>query len=372
MTTIEQVPDSPASDDCHISGFSQQETGPMKAMVLTGIGKMEIAEQPAPELRNPTDVMLRIMRAGICGSDLHYYTQGRIGEQIVRFPFCIGHECSAVVAEIGKQVTRFRPGDLVVVDPSVSCGVCDQCRAGHFHTCRTVRFLGCPGQLEGCLCELLVMPEDCCYSARGLTADQAALVEPLTIGYYAVQLSGDLKGKKIGILGSGPIGLSVLLAAQDAGASAIYVTDRLDYRLDAAQHQGATWTGNADRMDIVYDIIRHEPLELDVVFECCGQQSAFDQAMRLCKPMGRLVIVGIPETDMSSFAAHDARRKGLTFVNVRRQNECIDPVIDLINKGRVKPDFMITHRFSLDQAGKAFELLADYRDGIIKAMVDIG
>jgi L-iditol 2-dehydrogenase len=289
----------------------------------------------------------------------------------VPFPFCIGHECSGIVVDIGKQVTGFKPGDLVVVNPSVSCGTCDQCLLGHFHTCRNVRFLGCPDQLEGCLRDLIVMPENCCYSAKGLTADQAALVEPLSIGHYAVKLSGDLKGKKIGILGSGPIGLSVLLAAQVAGVSAIYVTDRLDYRLEAARKHGATWTGNPDRTDIVRDIIRREPMELDAVFECCGQQTAFDQAMKLCKPMGRLVMVGIPETDQSSFAVHDARRKGLAFINVRRQNECVEPVIDLIHRGRIKPDFMITHRFSLGQVGKAFELLADYRDGIIKAIVDM-
>ena len=286
----------------------------MKAMVLAGIRKIEIVERPDPTLQHPTDVLLRIIRAGICGSDLHYYTQGRIGDQIVHFPFCIGHECSAVVVDVGKEVTRFKPGDMVVVDPSVSCGTCDQCRIGHFHTCRKVRFLGCPGQLEGCLCDFIVMPEDCCYSAEGLTADQAALVEPLTIGHYAVQLSGSLEGKKIGILGSGPIGLSVLLSARAAGASAIYVTDLLDYRLEAARQQGATWTGNPDRTDIVLDIIQREPLELDAVFECCGKQTAFDQAVELCKPMGRLVIVGIPETDQISFAVHDARRKGLAFV----------------------------------------------------------
>jgi L-iditol 2-dehydrogenase len=343
----------------------------MNAMALTGIRKIEIVERPAPTLQHPTDVLLRIIRVGICGSDLHYYTQGRIGDQIVRFPFCIGHECSAVVADVGNQVTRFKPGDLVAVDPSVSCGVCDQCQLGHFHTCRKVRFLGCPDQLEGCLCDLLIMPEDCCYSAKGLTADQAALVEPLSIGHYAVQLSGDLRGKKIAILGSGPIGLSVLLAARAAGAAAIYVTDRLDYRLEAARQQGATWTGNPDRTDIVLDIIQSESLQLDAVFECCGKQTALDQAVKLCKPMSRLVIVGIPETDVISFAVHDARRKGLTLVNVRRQNECVDPIINQICEGTIKPDFMITHRFSLDQVAKAFELLSNYRDGIIKAVVDM-
>jgi len=175
-----------------------------------------------------------------------------------------------------------------------------------------------------------------------------------------------------GILGSGPIGLSVLLSARAAGASAIYVTDRLDYRLEAARQQGAAWTGNPDGTDIVRDTIGREPLELDVVFECCGQQAALNQAVELCKPMGKLVLVGIPEVDQVSFAVHDARRKGLALVNVRRQNECIDPVIALIREGRIQPDFMITHRFSLDQAARAFELLADYRDGIIKAVVDMG
>jgi L-iditol 2-dehydrogenase len=348
-----------------------QETAFMKALALTGIRKIEIVEKPVPELQHPASVLLKIIRTGICGSDIHYYKQGRIGNQIVTFPYSIGHECSAVVVDVGRQATRFKPGDMVVVDPSVSCGICDQCRLGHFHTCRNVQFLGCPGQLEGCLCDLLVMPEDCCHSAKGLTADQAALVEPLSIGYYAVQLSGELKGRKVGILGSGPIGLSVLQAARIAEASSIHVTDRLDYRLEAARQQGATWTSNPGKTDIVNGILQNEPLELDVVFECCGQQTAIDQAVQLCKPMGRIIIVGIPDSDQSSFAAHDARRKGLAFINVRRQNKCVEPVIDLINQGRIKPDFMITHRFSLDHAGEAFELLADYRDGIIKAMIDM-
>jgi threonine dehydrogenase-like Zn-dependent dehydrogenase len=108
---------------------------------------------------------------------------------------------------------------------------------------------------------------------------------------------------------------------------------------------------------------------LDAVFECCGQQTAFDQAAELCKPMGRLVIVGIPETDQVSFSVHDARRKGLTFISVRRQNVCVDPVINLIREGSIKPDFMITHRFSMEQGAKAFELLADYRDGVVKAVI---
>jgi L-iditol 2-dehydrogenase len=343
----------------------------MKAMVLAGIRKIEIVDKPAPAVQQPTDVLLRIIRVGICGSDVHYYTQGRIGDQVVRFPFTIGHECSAVVESVGKQVTRFKPGDLAAVDPTIYCLNCDQCRLGQFNTCRNQRFLGCPGQVEGCLCELIVMPESCCFGVGELTADQAVLVEPLSIGLYAARLAGELEGERIGILGAGPIGLSVLLAAQAAKAAAVYVTDRLDYRLKVAHEQGATWIGNPDRMDIVQEIGEQESLQLDAVFECCGQQAAFDQAVELCKPMGRLLFVGIPETDRISFAVHGVRRKGLAFINVRRQNGCVDSTIDLIHKGRISPEFMITHRFKLDEAAAAFELLADYRGGIIKAVVDM-
>ena len=344
----------------------------MKAMVLTGIKKIEIVEQPDPKLQHPTDVLLRVIRAGICGSDLHYYTQGQIGDQIVRFPFCMGHECSAVVVDVEKEVTRFKPGDRVVVDPSVSCGTCDQCRIGHFHTCRKVRFLGCPGQLEGCLCDFIVMPEDCCYSAEGLTADQAALVEPLTIGHYAVQLSGSLKGKKIGILGSGPIGLSVLLSARAAGASAIYVTDRLDYRLEAARQQGATWTGNPDRADIVFDILRQEPMELDVVFECCGQQDAFDQGVDILKPGGKIMVVGIPEFDKWIVAVDKTRRKEITIQYVRRQADCTEKALEMMKNNEVDVSGMVTHRFHFTKAQEAFDLVAGYKDGVMKAMIDFG
>ena len=345
------------------------QNDPMKAMVLAGIRRIDVVDKPVPVIEHPKDVLLQIVRVGLCGSDVHYYTQGRIGDQVVSFPFTVGHECSAIVEAVGDRVTRVRPGDLVAVEPGISCYACDQCRLGHFNTCRHMRFLGCPGQVEGCLSDLLVMPETCCYRADGLTPDQAALVEPLTVGLYSAKLAGDLQGKTIGILGSGPIGLSVLLAAQAAGASAVYVTDRLDYRIAMARQQGATWTGNPDRTDVVAEIIEREPLGLDVVVECCGQQSALDQAISLCKPMSRLVVTGITEADRVTLDIHQARRKGLSLINVRRQNECNQEVIELIASGKIKPEFMITHRFGLDEVAEAFDVLANYRDRVVKAIV---
>lgn len=344
----------------------------MRAMVLTGIRQAEIRNVPDPTRRNDTDVLVRVDVVGVCGSDVHYYTTGRIGSQVVRYPFCVGHEMAGTVVQTGSRVTRFRPGDRAAIDPAISCGQCDQCRAGRPHTCRHLRFLGCPGQMEGCLCDYVVMPETCLFPiGPSMTLEQAALVEPMAIGVYAARQSIPLRNAAIGILGAGPIGLSVLLAARHAGARRIYVTDRIDARLIAARRAGADGTVNPDKEDVTASLAAAEPALLDAVFECCGQQEALDQAVELLKPGGKLMLIGIPEVDRVSFVIDAMRRKEITLQNVRRQNDCTPTAIDLIAQGSVKADFMITHRFPLDQAPAAFDLVAGYRDGVIKAMIEM-
>ncbi len=344
----------------------------MKAMVLTGIRKMEIREVPDPDLKKPTDVLLKVKKVGICGSDIHYYTQGRIGNQVIKFPFIIGHEFSAVVEKIGNEVIRVKPGDLVAVDPAISCYKCDQCRAKRYHTCRNLLFLSVPDQISGCMSEYIVMPESSCYKVSDeITAEQAALIEPLTIGYYSVQLTRNIYGKDIAILGVGPIGLSVLQAAQVQNVKKLYVTDKLDYRLSIAKNNGASWVGNPEKFDIVKKIEKREPLFLDVVFECCGDQEALNQGIDILKPGGKLIIIGIPDEDFVSFNISALRRKEITIINVRRQNECIIPVIELIYSGKIKPGFMITHQFPLENIEDAFRTVSEYRDGVVKAMINM-
>ncbi len=344
----------------------------MKAAVLTGIRGMDIRDVPKPAVTNDRDVLIRVRSVGVCGSDVHYYLTGRIGSQVVEFPFRVGHEFSGEVEAVGGGVTRVKPGDRVAVEPAMSCHACDQCLAGRPHTCRHLKFLGCPGQSEGCLCEYIVMPEACCYPvAPQTTFEQAAIAEPLSIGLYSVRQSIPLQGARIGILGCGPIGLSVLLPAKRAGAQRIYVTDKLEARLAVAREAGATWTGNPDTGDVVQAVADEEPLLLDAVFECCGEQDALDQALDLLKPGGKLMLIGIPTVDRVSFLIDKLRRKEICIQNVRRQNECVQPALDLIERGEVDVDFMVTHRFSLDQAQQAFDLVADYRDGVVKAMIAV-
>ena len=305
----------------------------MKAMMLTGIRQMEMKEIPEPLLVNPGDVKIRMSVVGICGSDIHYYTRGQIGSQVVEYPFAVGHEGAGFVVETGSEVKRVRHGDAVAIEPAMPCWKCDQCLSGRHHTCRKLRFLGCPGQAEGCLMEYIVMPEESCFPLKGsLTTDHGAISEPLAIGVYSVKRSAGVKGLKIGILGYGPIGMSVMLAAKAEKADSFFVTDKIDQRLAIAENAGATLTGNPLNENIAEKIYSKEALGLDVVFECCGQQEAMDQAIDILKPGGKLIVVGIPEFDNWIVNVEKTRRKEISLQFIRRQVDCVEPALSQIGR----------------------------------------
>ena len=344
----------------------------MKVQALTGIREMDVRTMSVPVVQRPKDVLLKVEFVGVCGSDVHYYQTGRIGSQVVVYPFVVGHECACTVVKVGADVDRVKVGDLVAVDPAVSCHTCDQCLAGRPHTCRKLVFLGCPGQLSGCLCEYIIMPEECCFAITGkLTPQQAVLTEPLSIGVYAAGLSRLTKGCAVGILGSGPIGLSCLLAARAEQPCRVYMTDCVDHRVHIAAGAGADWAGNPDQQDIVGQILSFQPAGLDIVFECAGQQETLDQALDLLKPGGALVIVGIPRQNRVSFSPDLMRRKEIAVINVRRQNNCTQKAIDILASRAVSADFMVTHHFGFEQARQAFDLVAGYKDGVVKALIKV-
>lgn len=344
----------------------------VKAVQLTGIRQMKIAELPKPQIERDTDVLVKVKVVGVCGSDMHYYTEGRIGSNEVEYPYIVGHECSGIVEQAGKAVNRVKVGDEVVVNPAQSCYECDQCRMGRENTCRNLRFLGTPGGGTGCLCEYIVMPERNLFNITGkMNLETAALCEPFTIGVYTIQQAGIKKDSSAAIFGAGPIGLSCMIAAKETGIERVYMTERVEARCKAAAEHGACWVGNPDKQSVVEGICSQESLGVDVALECAGRQSTLDEAIKVLRPGGILAIIGIPGFERISFRIDTIRRKELTILNIRRQNRCEEKAIELITSGKVNIDFMLTHRFAIEKTAEAFDMVEGYRDGVIKAVIEL-
>jgi L-iditol 2-dehydrogenase len=334
----------------------------MKQVVLTGIREMALTQITAPEIVQPNEVKIKMLTIGVCGSDIHYYSEGKIGTQVVRYPFPVGHECSGIIEEIGSGVTNVKVGDLVVVDPSVHCGHCDQCLAGRPHTCRNNKFLGCPGQLDGCLAEYIVMPDFTCFPVTGkMNPVQAALIEPLTIGVYTVKLAQITNtATTVGIFGAGPIGLSVLFKLLADGIENTTIIEPLDYRLQKAKEIGAKYLVNPEYENVEVVVKNHHELLLDVVFEASGQQDAVTNAVKILKPGGKLVLVGIPPSAQYTFDMDLMRRK-----------DCVEEAIELVISGKIDVEKMVTHHFTLEETPVAFDMVEGYKDGAIKAMINL-
>lgn len=345
----------------------------MKKAVLTGIRKISLINDIVPQISKPDEVKIKIKSIGVCGSDIHYYSEGKIGSQVVEYPFPVGHECSGIIEETGPAVTRVKVGDLVVIDPAVHCGHCDQCLSGRPHTCRNNRFLGCPGQLDGCLAEYIVMPEFTCFPVTGkLNPVQAALVEPLSIGVYAVNLASLAgSGVSAAIFGAGPIGLSILMKLLADGIQRVGMIEPLEYRLKKAKSIGAQYLINPVKENVFRQVSQHEELLLDMVFEASGEQHAVDHSLEILKPGGKLVLVGIPPSASYTFNMDIMRRKEITVINVRRQNHCVEEAIGLVMSGKVDVEKMVTHHFPLEETLRAFDMVEGYKNGVIKAMIDL-
>ena len=343
----------------------------MKAAVITGVRAVEVREVPRPELKAKDDVLLRTAAAGLCGSDLHYFVTDNVGGERVTYPAIIGHECAAVVEAVGPDVRRVRPGDRVAVEPAISCGTCDQCSAGRFNTCRHIGFLGHPGEKDGCLAEYFIMPERNCFPLpSGMTMIEGMLAEPLSIALHAFGLVGS-SNQPTAVLGAGPIGLSLIMAAKAAGARKIFATDKVAARVEAAGRAGAHWAGNPDKDDIVRSILSREPLGLESVFDCSGDPAAIDQAVEMVKPGGTILVVGIPLAERVPLRFRTLRRKEVRIQNVRRQNKRLEEALRLIAAKLIDAAWLATHTFRLEDAAKAFATAADRADGVLKAAINL-
>jgi L-iditol 2-dehydrogenase len=344
----------------------------MRGARLHGIGDLRVEDLPMP-VPGPGEVLLKVAAVGVCGSDVHYYKDGRIGEQVVREPLVLGHEFAAWVAELGDGVQGLEVGQLVAPDPAVPCGRCECCVEGDPNLCPDVIFCGTP-PVRGVFSEYVAMPAENCFPLPdGLTPAEGALLEPLGIGMYTVDLANLQAGQTVAVLGAGPIGLLTAAAARAAGASEVYMTEPLPYRRDFARNYVATAVFDPYGVDVVEEILRTtRGRGVDAAFDAAGGRETPNEAAGVARRGGQMVIVGIPSDDMMVMRSFTPRVKGLTIKLVRRMKHTYPRSIRLVQSGMVSVKPLATHTFPLERIGEAFELVGAYADGVIKAVVEIG
>lgn len=344
----------------------------MRVSRLYGIRDVRVEDGPVPS-PGRDEVLLRIASVGTCGSDVHYYVEGAIGDQVVSEPITMGHEFSAWIAELGEGVENLEVGQLVAVEPAIPCGVCESCQHGHPNLCPNVRFCGTP-PIDGVFAEYTVMPaENCFVLPDGFTPDEGALLEPLGIAIHTVDLSHLKAGETVAILGAGPVGLLTGAVARAAGAGTIFMTEPQAHRRAFALEYCADAVFNPDKEDVIAAIMQATGGRgVDVVFEAAGAPETPDQAAHIARPGGKVVVVGIPSEDEMVMTASQIRRKGLTIKLVRRMKHTYPRAIRMVDSGMLDVAALATHHFTLEEIDDAFELVAGYDDGVLRAMIQVG
>ncbi|MBN1543577.1 alcohol dehydrogenase catalytic domain-containing protein [candidate division KSB1 bacterium] len=342
----------------------------MKAIRLNGPHDLQAVDEPEPQI-SAGQVLLQIEAVGVCGSDIHRYRGVTFENENSRHPLILGHEFAATVIKTGAECRRLRPGDRVAVEAGIHCGQCEFCLRGDLNLCPHIRFCGVP-PYDGALRERMAWPEHLLFPLRAdLDFEDGVMCEIFGIALHSLDLANLRPGFSAAVLGCGPIGGAILhLLAKTAGAAQLVATDLLDYRCEFARRLGADRVWNANRTAVVDEILDHtHGRGVDAVFECAGVQETLSQAVQVCAPGGKVIWVGIPESDTLVFPVSPARRKGLTIRMVRRSRRSYERSLHLLEKGVIETDGFVTHRFPLLRTAEAFQMVEDYRDGVIKAVV---
>ncbi|MCI0709567.1 MAG: alcohol dehydrogenase catalytic domain-containing protein [Chloroflexi bacterium] len=349
----------------------------MIAAKLYGARDLRVEEVLSPPDPKAGEALVRIGAVGVCGSDLHTYEDGRIGDTVVQEPLVLGHEFAGIVTAVGPDARDgmhhpLKVGQRVAVDPAVPCWHCDKCEGGDPNLCRNLGFMGLWPD-DGGLQEYLVCPARNCFPILDdFSMDAGALLEPLGVAIHAVDLGKIKVANRVAVLGCGPIGLLIMRLAKLSGARPIFAFDQFDWRLAAARQWGADETIHiSDGNQVEVLMKRTNGRGVDVVFEAAWAGDAVGQAVQMADLGGRVVMVGIPGDDQANFVHSTARRKGLTLVLSRRMKHTYPRAISLVSGGSVNLGDLVTHHFSLEQVGEAFALNAAYEDNVIKVMIQV-
>lgn len=336
----------------------------MRAVRLTGKRKLEIAKQDKLPKPQDNEILINVKAAGICGSDLHIYAGHRPD---VSLPIILGHEIAGLVYEIGAKVTQFSVGDRVVIDPVLSCGNCYSCRKGFNNLCKSLKCIGV--HIDGGLADYIIVKEENVYKiTNNIKWEKAAMIEPFSIAAEVLERSRAKESERVIIFGAGTIGLCILQVLKMKGLK-VLITDIVNSRLDKAKILGADLIINSKEKDInlaVEEYTNNEGAEL--IIDAVGNPKLFEKAIQLVAPGGRILVLGF-DSSPANIPEVDLVKKGIEIIGSRLNCRKFPQVISWMNNNQLNIDVIVNAVYSLDNVDKAFEILINNQEDIVKAIV---
>ena len=326
---------------------------------------------PIPD-PSPGHVQVAVKAVGICGSDLHYFSDGGIGEARCVYPMVLGHEPAGVVRKIGPGVSGWSAGDRAVLEPALYCYHCEFCMTGHHNVCANLRFLSQPDE-PGFFRELVNLPvHNLLALPRTLSHVQGALVEPLAVVLHSMQFAAPGPGDTAVVFGAGPIGLLTIALLKLSGAARVWSAEPVAHRRELARAIGADAVIDSAAADPAREIFRDTSNRgVDIAIDCAGKADSINQCIQAARHAGRVVVTGIPSDDYIRVALHLLRRKELAFYSVRRSNHDAEAALRLLTAHSRLFAPILTHERPLSEIQPAFELCETYADGVGKLTVTL-
>lgn len=343
----------------------------MKTAVMKAIGKIELEEREIPQPKEG-EVLIKIGYVGICGSDVHYFETGAIGDFVVKPPFVLGHEAAGTVVALGKGVDSLKIGDRVAMEPGNTCGHCEFCRTGRYNLCPDVQFFATP-PYDGVFQEYVAYDASMCFRLPdNVSLMEGALIEPLAVGFHAANQGGAHIGQKAVVFGSGCIGLMCLLALKAEGVTEVYVVDVIDKRLEKAMELGAAGVINSSKEDAVERIMELAGgYGVDLAIDTAGADVTINQGIRMVKPGGTIVCVGYSRSGKVTLDMSVALNKEITFRTVFRYRHIYPMAIAAVSSGLINLRNVVTDTFTLDEIQEAMMKSVNDKVNIVKAVIEV-
>ena len=339
-----------------------------KAVVLTALKTLAFEDVPMPKPA-PGEILLKLEAVGVCGSDVHYYQHGRIGDFVVEYPFILGHECAGTIVELGEGVKDLAIGDRVALEPGVPCGHCEMCVSGHYNLCPDVKFFATP-PYDGCLMNYVAFPAEFAFKLpENVSTVEGALVEPLAIGLNAALTGGVKLGDTVLVIGAGCIGLVSLLAAKAYGATRVIVADVLDKRLEVASRMGAI-TINSKKERISEAVMRLTSGKgANVVLDCAGFSQTVQESVYSARANGKIVLVGLGADQIDGLPLSRISCKELTLTSIFRYKNLYPTAISAISGGFIDISGIVSNRYRFEDTPEAFRVASEQASEIVKSVI---